>query len=235
MENRRAVWMDNWVLHQPFKSWPQFAGAQTHQRILFRFFETRRSAVVLSSSNSAGRETFEEACRREDIPVLQRRGGGGTVLLGPGCVVLTFAFFAKDIFSNQRYFELINGLWAAALAAQGISGVVMRGHSDLAVGDKKIAGTSLFRRKHLVVYQGSLLVDPDFEQISRVLQHPSREPDYRQGRSHDEFLTSLRRLGYAGSSQDLVEQCKSYFKERAIEHFSDDFCSLEKIPLQQRI
>lgn len=227
------MWMDNWVLNRPFCCWPAHPSAPESHRVLFRLFETMRHAVVLSSSNSAEREAFEDVCRDSDIPVLQRRGGGGTVLLGPGCLVLTFAFFAKDVFSNQKYFQMINGLWADALADAGVNGLVTRGHSDLASGDLKIAGTSLFRRKHLVVYQGSLLVDPDFELISKVLRHPSREPDYRNGRSHREFLTSCRELGYKGTTQALAQHCSAYFEARALSYFARDFASLSDIPSHQ--
>jgi lipoate-protein ligase A len=228
------MWMDNWVLHRPFFNWPQTPSAPSHHKVLFRFFETMRHAVVLSSSNSAEREAFGEVCRDLNIPVLQRRGGGGTVLLGPGCLVLTFAFFAKDVFSNQRYFGMINGLWAEALAEAGIGGLVTRGHSDLAHGEQKIAGTSLFRRKHLVVYQGSLLVVPDFELIGQVLRHPSREPDYRKGRPHREFLTSASELGYKGTTQSLAKHCASYFEAHASEYFVKDFADLSGIPEHQR-
>jgi lipoate-protein ligase A len=227
------MWMDNWVLNQPFRNWPEPQDAPSHHRVLFRFFETQRNTVVLSSSNTAQREAFESVCQALDVPILQRRGGGGTVLLGPGCLVLTFAFFAKDVFSNQRYFSLINGIWADAMADAGISGMVTRGHSDLAVGDRKIAGTSLFRRKHLVVYQGSLLVDPDFELMRQVLQHPSREPDYRLGRSHREFLVSARELGYQGSTRELAGHCSRFFRQHASGYLFDDFADLKQIPEHQ--
>lgn len=228
------MWMDNWVLHQPWWSWPLEQGSPENHKVLFRFFETQRNAVVLSSSNTAQRETFEEVCAEFDIPILQRRGGGGTVLLGPGCLVLTFAFFAKDVFSNQRYFHLINELWAAALADVGIEGLETRGHSDIAKGDKKIAGTSLFRRKHLVVYQGSLLVRPDFDLIEKVLRHPSREPDYRQGRGHRTFLTSAQELGYGGAVSELARHCETYFRKNARNVLVDDFALVEQIPRHQR-
>jgi lipoate-protein ligase A len=35
---------------------------------------------------------------------------------------------------------------------------------------------------------------PEF--IGRYLKHPSREPDYRAGRKHEEFVTSLAAAGY---------------------------------------
>ena len=227
------MWMDTWVLNRPFRTWEKPFGRPEHHRVLYRFFESLRPLVVLSSSNLAQRETFEQKCNMLNVPIVQRRGGGGTVVLGPGCLVLTFAFFAKDVFSNQKYFSIINSLWADALSNVGISNIHMRGHSDLAHGDQKIAGTSLFRRKHLVVFQGSLLVDPDFALIVDLLQHPSREPDYRQGRSHLDFLTSAARLGYSGTATMLGKQCSEFFKHHVYERLECEFADPGSIPLHQ--
>lgn len=222
------MWMDSFVLNLPLHTWPilNVRAPSTH-RVLFRFFETRRAVVVLSSSNQASREAYPEQCDATGVPILKRRGGGGTVVLGPGCLVLTFSFFARDLFGNNRYFEIINGLWAGALAQAGIPGVVQRGISDLAVGEQKIAGTSLFRRKHLVVYQGSLLVDPDFSLISSLLGHPSREPDYRRGRTHTEFLTSCRAQGSLLSSAELAVKCSEYFSIYAHDALASEFVEPE--------
>lgn len=228
------MWMDNWVLNQPFRSWPALVGVPDHHRILFRFFESQRPLVVLSSSNSAEVETYEGLCKSTGVPVVQRRGGGGTVVLGPGCLILTLAFYGKDLFSNQKYFSQINQMWSDALSAAGVAGLVTRGHSDLAYGERKIAGTSLFRRKHLVVYQGSLLVHPDFDAIATLLKHPSREPDYRQGRSHSDFLISARQLGYQGTAAQLAQHCTDFVRQQAGARLATDFADLSCIPAHLR-
>ena len=199
--------MDNWVLNLPAAHWPG--------PVLFRFFVPGSECVVLSSSNRPEVETHFDAVRQMGIPVLRRKGGGGTVLLSPGCLVLTLAFYAKDLFSNPVYFRAINELWSQALSVAGVSGVETKGISDLAIGDKKIGGTSLFRRKHLLVYQGSLLVCPDEERMSQVLAHPSREPDYRLARNHEDFLTSTQKQGCLLSPQELASLCDSYFQKNA--------------------
>ena len=222
------MWMDNWVLHLPVHLWPQPpASALAHERVLFRFFETQTTAVVLSSSNKPEIEAHPELCAQRNVPILKRKGGGGTVVLGPGCLVLTFAFYASDIFGNSGYFLAINDIWAQALAAAGVANVETRGISDLAVGDRKIAGTSIFRRKHLLVYQGSLLVNPNFELMSELLAHPSREPDYRVGRSHSGFLTSTQREGCALSATELALHCQSFFEQNAHRILGDSFAGPE--------
>ncbi len=196
------MWMDNWVLGKPAELWPQLRNSQGEPcPYLFRVFESRRACVVLARSNRPEREVNLQHCHDLELPILRRRGGGGTVVLGPGCCILTFAFFAKSPFQNDLYFRVINGMWAEAV--RRVCGVELhhRGISDLALGERKVAGTSLFRRKRLVVYQGSMLYDADLEGISRCLKHPSREPDYRLQRDHKDFLTNVQR--HASNNESL--------------------------------
>ncbi len=46
------------------------------------------------------------------------------------------------------------------------------------------------KRDHLL-YHGTLLYDFPLPAISRYLAQPPREPDYRQGRPHEAFVTNL--------------------------------------------
>lgn len=214
------MWMDNWVLNLPKEHWPKYG--ENKIPMLFRFFESQRPVVVLANSNQAEVETNQDACRAAKIPILKRKGGGGTVVLGPGCLILTFAFYAKDLFGNKAYFHKINQLWIDAVAQTGISNLSQNGISDICFQDKKIAGTSIFRKKHLLVYQGSMLVDPDLHAISHLLAHPSKEPDYRDGRPHHEFLLTLKQLGYSGTATDLAQHCQAYFQQHVGTLFADD-------------
>jgi lipoate-protein ligase A len=226
------MWMDNWVLNKPIEAWPNLRNsAGLSCPYLIRAFESKRTCVVLSSSNQANSEVNLEFCSTHRIPILRRRGGGGTVVLGPGCQILTLAFFARSPFNNEEYFRCINGSWIQAIFESVGVLLSQRGISDLAYGDKKIAGTSLFRRKHMVVFQGSLLVDPDLEMIGQCLKHPTREPDYRMGRDHSEFVSSLKNLGVTLSAEELSNQVqkklpeilKEKLRDHAIEGWQDNF------------
>jgi lipoate-protein ligase A len=74
------------------------------------------------------------------------------------------------------------------LAEIGLPGASQRGVSDLALEDRKIGGACIWRTKGLLHYSTTLLVDPDLDRIVKYLQHPPREPDYRRGRKHRQFL-----------------------------------------------
>lgn len=99
----------------------------------------------------------------------------------------------------------VNMTIISALEDLGVKGLSIKGISDITVGDRKILGASLHRRRDVVLYQGSLLVDPEMGMFDRYLKHPKKEPDYRAGRPHREFLTSLVGHGYRISSESVIK------------------------------
>jgi len=161
-----------------------------------RIWEPQGPLVVLGRSNQAARECDLEACRVLDVPVVGRRGGGGAVVLLPGMLVVTLAGPSGSSLDARALFRRVNSHLAAVLSDLGVAGLRHEGISDLGLGERKVLGSSLALRRGWALYQGSLLVDCDPTPITRLLRHPSREPAYRRGRSHAEFLTTLARAGY---------------------------------------
>lgn len=142
-------------------------------------------------------------CAATDVPVYRRKGGGGAVILSPGNLIITCAYPASaKRFASQWIVPIAEGI-VRALEQVGVKGAWVRGLGDVAIGEKKILGSSLYANRDLALYQGSLLVGSDLSIIPSYLPHPSREPDYRKGRSHLEFVTTLREEGWTGSVGDL--------------------------------
>jgi lipoate-protein ligase A len=159
-------------------------------------------------------DVFIERTEIDQVPILRRRGGGGTVVLSPGQVVLALVTEVSSPFQNLTYFRAINHWFRLALQVLGVSGIEDQGISDLALGDKKILGTSLYRRRKILFYQASLLVDNDLSLFDRYLRFPSRVPDYRNGRGHLEFCTNLRVEGYDLSIPDVLQSLEEVVKEQ---------------------
>lgn len=169
----------------------------------WELWEPERELVVLGRSNDPARECDLDACRAAGVPVLKRRGGGGAVVLARGMLVVTLAGPHDPGSGRLRAGERIQSWIAAGLARAGVPGAVPRGLGDLALGERKVLGSSMaFRRGH-VLYQGVLLVSADLAHIDALLRHPSREPDYRRGRSHGQFVTSLAAAGYRLTPAEL--------------------------------
>jgi lipoate-protein ligase A len=194
------------------------------------------TAVVLGSSNQPDIEVSETWCETRGIPVLKRYGGGGTVVLYPGCVVISAGMWVRQQFQNQDYFRRLNQSVINVLAGVNgrLAGLDQRGLSDIAFNGRKIAGTSLFRSRNYLLYQGSLLVEPDLDLINNCLKHPSKEPDYRAGRSHGEFMTSLSAVAqvtvqevFAACSTLLAAEIKSMLADELIEPVVSQFPALQ--------
>jgi lipoate-protein ligase A len=165
-------------------------------------WEPERIECVLGAGTPE-RDVDLALCAATDVPVYRRRGGGGAVVLSPGNLVITAAYPANLKRFASQWIIPIGEAVVRALQRVGVEGAAVRGLGDVAIGDRKILGASLYANREVALYQGSLLVDSDLSLIPAYLPHPSREPDYRRGRSHLEFVTTLRRTGWTGSIEDL--------------------------------
>ncbi|NLE02733.1 MAG: hypothetical protein GX640_22945 [Fibrobacter sp.] len=168
--------------------------------------------IVLGPSCSAEKETVVDQCLIDGVSVVERRGGGGTVLLAPGMVITIIVGKRTPTQNALEIFDKIHVQMIRILNELGVCGVEKKGISDLAVNNKKILGSSLYMGKNpdLYYYQSSLMVQPEIELLSRYLAHPPREPDYRNGRNHKEFCTTLRNEGFSVTVSEICDvfSCK---------------------------
>jgi lipoate-protein ligase A len=173
---------------------------------IVRVETVRAVAVVLPRSRDPEREVYLERCRRDRVPVVKRPTGGGAVVLAPGVVAASALGRAR---AGDRFPEAVFRRYCAAvglaLADVGVAGVEQRGVSDLCLGDRKIAGSSLRLFRDRVLFQVSVLVDVDVGLLQRYLPMPSRAPGYRVGRSHRDFVLNLREAGFPASRAGLAD------------------------------
>jgi lipoate-protein ligase A len=179
-----------------------------------RVYEPKTVAVVLGAGRRDKGDVFVEAARKDGVPLLFRKGGGGSVVLSPGMVVLALVTEVASPYQNREYARRINSWIKYLLVKYGVTPVCDRGISDLALSDRKILGASLFRRKNLLFYQASLMVSNDLTLLDRYLTHPSQTPDYRRNRSHRDFCTNLVEAGYDVGTDKIAESLYYEAKNR---------------------
>lgn len=192
---------------------------------VLRFWESKVPFVVLGYSNSAETEVRVETCRERNIPVLRRISGGGTVLQGPGC--LCYALILSSARPGvaqgvRRTNETVMEIHRAALSDLLQKNVAVSGHTDLALGGRKFSGNSQRRKKNFVLFHGTFLHRGlDLSGMEAALSMPSREPEYRRGRAHGAFLTTLdisptrikRALARAWNAHSRMEPTKALREE----------------------
>lgn len=163
------------------------------QRPVLRIWESSTRAVVLGASGRVRDEIHVEACRHDGVVIARRSSGGGTVVIGPGAlnaaVVLPLkvapSLAAVDI-AQRSVLECL----ARALRERGIP-VQVLGSGDLTIQGRKVAGSAQRRlRAHFLIHT-TLLYDFPLDLIARCLAMPDRQPSYREGRSHNDFLANL--------------------------------------------
>jgi lipoate---protein ligase len=160
---------------------------------VLRFWESDRYFVVLGPSCRLLDDVHVAACEQDGVPVLRRASGGGTVLQGPGC--LSYALVLPLIWhpalaairsTHQFILERIAGSlhrWEPAVACRGIS--------DLAIDGLKISGNAQRRKRHALLFHGTILHAMQAELLTRYLKQPARQPDYRERRPHDTFVRTI--------------------------------------------
>ena len=125
--------------------------------------------------------------------MVRRSSGGGTVLLGPGCLLfsLVLRFDSNPALSDlHASYRFILGRIARAL--EPLAGPIeLQGISDLTLNGRKFSGNAQQRKRTHLLHHGTLLYGFDFAPLDRYLKQPARQPEYRGGRRHADFLVNL--------------------------------------------
>jgi lipoate-protein ligase A len=184
-------------------------GEAGHGGEVLRFWEPCEPFVVVGYANKVATEVNLAACEAKEIPVLRRCSGGGTVVQGPGCLNYTLVLRITETgplhsigtanqFIMRQNRAAIQSLYLTPQTADARlqtpnpkPQTAIRGHTDLAIGDRKFSGNAQRRRKHFLLFHGTFLLNFDLSIVSELLPLPSKQPDYRESRPHSDFLTNL--------------------------------------------
>lgn len=164
-----------------------------------------KTYIVLGASNQPEESLFAENVKLDNITVMKRPSGGQTVLLTPNNLIISILFDGKEISHPKEIFHSTNSLIIAAMEEAGIKGLSLTGISDIAISGKKILGSAIYRNKDLLLYHAVLNLSEPASTFEKYLKHPVKEPDYRNGRKHIDFVSSLKENGYTGTNKNLVQ------------------------------
>jgi lipoate-protein ligase A len=170
---------------------PLLAAARADGRSRFDAYCCSRVEVVLGRGGRPEIELNLDHVRRDAVPVLRRSGGGCAVVLDPGNIIVSVIQILAGVGGITAAFQQLSAWLIGALDRAGAPGVRQRGVSDLALGDRKVGGSCIYRTRGLLYYSTTLLVAPDIQLVERYLRHPPREPVYRRGRRHRDFMGAL--------------------------------------------
>jgi lipoate-protein ligase A len=164
---------------------------------VLRLWESPGLAVVAGRSGRIEEDVDALACAEAGVPILRRASGGGTVLLGPGCLCFSLLLSYTRRPFLRGVAESYGFVLGWIVLALGVSGLHRRGESDLALGERKVSGNAQLRGRHGLLHQGTLLHAFEPALLPRFLRLPRRQPAYRARRSHGDFVANLPSSGTA--------------------------------------
>lgn len=161
---------------------------------ILRLWEPKSPMVVLGRSSPIQTEVDIEACKLDGVPIIRRCSGGATILSAPGCLMYA-VLLSYDVYPQLRMLDAAHQFVMSkiqlAISDLGIA-TQFQGTCDLTIGNRKVSGNALRCKRNWFIYHGTLICkNMNLDSISKYLGSPKRQPDYRQKRSHEDFLTAI--------------------------------------------
>ena len=168
-------------------------------------------AIVMGISGKYEELISAEKILRAPLPVIRRFSGGGTVVVDPQTLFVTLIIQSSDV--PIPPFPRFIMEWTAQLYRPLFkTNADIFKENDYVLGEKKWGGNAQSIIKGRWLHHSSILWDFQ-EDLMDYLHFPKKTPSYREGRSHKDFLCTIRDF-YPDSSQffqQFLEQMQKQF------------------------
>lgn len=168
-------------------------------------------AIVMGISAKPEEVINFNKMQEEPIPLIRRFSGGGTVLIDENCVMATFICNQAEL--GVPCFPQPVFRWSEAFYRPVFEGFEFSlRENDYVINHRKFGGNAQYMMKNRWLHHTSFLWDYSPEKMD-YLKMPSKRPQYRQQRSHSEFLCKLNAYfpHLEEFSGKLLNQLKSHF------------------------
>ncbi|GBG25056.1 Lipoate--protein ligase [Hondaea fermentalgiana] len=162
-------------------------------------------SIVLGFSGKIPKLVNESERARQNVPMIRRFTGGGTVIVDRDTVFVSL-LLGRDLVPDVDAFPRPIMAWSGEFYARvlrdrlGVSGFSLRA-DDYVVDDVKIAGNAQAISGKRWVHHTSFLWDYSSERM-QVLSLPEKQPEYRANRDHDSFLRRMKQVVPGPLAQD---------------------------------
>ncbi|PIN24253.1 hypothetical protein CDL12_03020 [Handroanthus impetiginosus] len=153
---------------------------------------TINPTVVMGVSGKPEELLEIESVLRDEIPVIRRFTGGGTVIVDQGTIFVTFICNKDAIPGLQSYPRPIMS-WSSMIykkVLQGIGDFSLH-ENDYVLGNRKFGGNAQSITKNRWVHHTSFLWDYEINNMA-YLKLPKRAPEYRKARGHLDFICRMK-------------------------------------------
>jgi lipoate-protein ligase A len=164
--------------------------------------------ALIGRHQDLSREVNLEYCRENGVGTVRRMTGGGAIYLDEGQLgwELVFHRSSLGIAALPDLAREICGAAAAGLSKLGVE-AKFRPRNDIEVDGRKISGTGGFFDGDILIYQGTVLIDMNAQQMVNALNIPEAKLAKRKLDSAAERVITLKEL--LGARMPDIEMVKN--------------------------
>jgi lipoate-protein ligase A len=190
------------------------------------------STVLIGRHQALGHEVDTEYCAARNVGIARRITGGGAIYFDPDQLgwALVFNRATLGIASLADLAREICEAAASGLSSLGIE-ACYRPRNDIEVDGRKLSGTGGFFDGDTLFYQGTVLVDMDYADMTSALRVPAAKLAKHGLESPAARVVTLRELlGDSVPSLDEVKQAllDGFQRHLGIETFAAEVSAIEE-------
>jgi len=151
--------------------------------------------ALIGRHQDLSRELNLDYCAEQNIGIVRRITGGGAIYLDEGQLGWELVFHRSSL-GIAALPDIAREICNAVAAGLGRLGVAakFRPRNDIEVDGRKISGTGGFYDGDVLIYQGTVLVDLNPDNMVRVLKVPQSKLDKRKLDSAAQRIVTLKAL-----------------------------------------
>jgi lipoate-protein ligase A len=172
--------------------------------------------VCLGFHQELEREIDLKYCKTVGLPVIRRSQGGGATYLNSDQIFYQVTASKESGAIPARVEDLFEKLLKAPVQVYRRLGLPaeFKPVNDVVVGGRKISGNGAGLIDFTVVLVGNIILDLDYDSMSRVLRVPDEKFRDKMAKSMGEWVTSLKReVGQVPEADEIKMLLKEAFEE----------------------
>ena len=147
------------------------------------------TAIVMGIAGKPEELIYKDKVIADNIPVIRRFSGGGTVVIDENTLFVTLICNSDDVDVDPLPKSILE--WGQKFYASFIPNLELR-ENDFTFGELKVGGNAQYIRKGRWLLHTSFLMEYSTSKMA-YLKLPPKRPAYRKDRKHGDFLTTLNK------------------------------------------
>lgn len=135
------------------------------------FYRRNKPTISVGRSRKIEDDINLDMCKKNNVEIVRRSTGGGTIFTDEGCLIYSLIFDRSDynIKSPNETFEKICNCLISSLSKLNIK-TVYKPPNDVMLDNKKISGSAQILKDNIVMIHGTILFNSDIHLMNSVLK-----------------------------------------------------------------